>query len=186
MLWRIPSGRNRQMRMTKAEKRIAIAKDVLKQIKLRTYKPKAGTYVEISQEIAKTIPRSADVQLQDMLPKIKDCKVCALGACFMSSVRRFNGYSTGAANLGSVELSGYAEPITSTSHKMGSWETREQLRRFFSDKQLNLSECWFEGWDYDHFGGGAQRQGSPEAVAFRRKHRSPSKRMARNATASGL
>jgi len=78
--------------MASKKKIIAIAKDVLAQIKAKKLKFRKGYgYVEgrIEHKEMETIDLSA--QLQDKLEVLQPaCTVCALGSCFLSYVRLFN------------------------------------------------------------------------------------------------
>jgi len=92
--------------MTKAEKRIQIASDVIKQVKLGMLKPKFGTFIERKNPV-KIINRwghsikskdftnhdAEPTQLCNILERIK-CEVCALGAIFAETVKRYNDFES--------------------------------------------------------------------------------------------
>lgn len=65
--------------MTKRQKAVAIAKDVLKQIAAKTYKATPGVYV--MQKIRRTPPPAFSAK------DLKKCEVCAIGSCFVSAAR---------------------------------------------------------------------------------------------------
>lgn len=89
------------MRMTKAQKRVEIAKDVLKQIKSNKYTPTSGIWVmdsngyEVDDLIsyARHVAEEADaVDLKkDVVCRLNGtCSVCALGSLFVSAIDKFN------------------------------------------------------------------------------------------------
>lgn len=67
--------------MTRAQKRVAIARDVLKQIKLKT-KIRSGRYWDL--------PRNQSVYGRSDLRKPIVCRCCAAGAAILSGIRLFN------------------------------------------------------------------------------------------------
>jgi len=88
------------MRMTKAEKRVEIAKDVLKQIKANKYRPTSGVWVMDANgnEVSDLIYRARDKDCYAVVDLKKDvvcklngeCDVCALGSLFVSAIDKFN------------------------------------------------------------------------------------------------
>jgi len=77
---------------TPEQKRVAIAKDVIKQIRAKFYKPESGTYFQID------LPDSYGIRVTDSIEKFDKamtsikrkggtCEVCAIGGCFASLVR---------------------------------------------------------------------------------------------------
>lgn len=118
--------------MTKAQKRVQIAKDVLKQLRIGRLKPKKGVYVEPKTAInIKSV--EPDIQVQKLI-KDKACKVCALGSLMVCAIDRFN----------KLKLS-----ETSSYSKLDIFD-RTYLMKFFSYNQLEFMEAAFEGW----YGGG--------------------------------
>lgn len=124
--------------MTKKELRIAVAKDVLKSLRILLVTP--GVYVKtvevrpITNFISTNSQKSAS-NLQ------KHCKVCALGACFLSLVKIDNKFDF-ASNVEAVDeysFKRYVEP--------GALFRR--LEKVFSAPQLYLIEAAFEDWDPD-------------------------------------
>lgn len=123
--------------MTKAETRVQIAKDVLKQIKLGTLKPKNGTFIERLRPFRRKSAfggtyneycfydedKPHPEQLCEVLEKLP-CKVCALGGIFAATVKRFNKFES-VPNLNMDE--GY-----------------DYLNSYFSKQQLDMIECSFE------------------------------------------
>lgn len=129
------------MRLTKAEKRVEIAKDVLKQIKANKYNPTCGIWVmdsygyEVDDLISytKVVKETDAVDLKkDVVCKLNGtCSVCALGSLFVSAIDKFNHTKL---------LPGYyvdfAVPEDSKYNPLLKW---------FSAKQLLLIETTFEG-----------------------------------------
>jgi hypothetical protein len=160
---------------TKAEKRVAIAKDVLRQLAAKKYRATPGTYCQLREHDAKKLDRCSNDQLQGALPQLRSCAVCALGAAFMSAVAKFDNLSICGANLGLAEGDFYVR----TSPNRGL--IFSHLEKFFSRRQIAEIECHFEGWakQYDSMDpDSAFMAGSDRAVAFKRKWRSPGRRLA--------
>jgi hypothetical protein len=119
-------------KMTKSEKAIAIAKDVLKQLNARKYTATPGTYV-----YAKTSRKPPPaIGIADM----KTCKVCALGACVVS-----------AARLGGTRV--FNEVIrvdpTSTGYEFASNDTFISLRKYFTEFEAEAMESAFERYKWN-------------------------------------
>lgn len=101
---------------------VAIAKDVLAQIKARRYTPEQMIYVS-----GIDLPIDRTQQLQPILQeKGMKCDVCALGATFLSCVRLFNDFTVPAYFDDSV--------------------MRQKLGKFFSCAALKSIEREFECW----------------------------------------
>src|SRR5438132_12605448 len=71
---------------TAAQQRVAIMRDVIKQIDVGGITPWSGVYLGIDYA------RINQGVLQKVKSPLKKCKVCALGAAFLSSVRLYNQY----------------------------------------------------------------------------------------------
>jgi len=107
---------------TKPELRVEIAKDVLKHIKANSFIPEAMTYFEVKSK-HKYVGR----QLKDILPKIKECRVCAIGGMFYSYVMRHNNYEIDVDGVRCVDP-----------------DENRKLMSMFTTKQLELIEGAFE------------------------------------------
>ena len=128
------------MRMTKAEKRVEIAKDVLKQIKANKYQPSCGVWVidadgnEVYDFICRGRNKDCDATIdlkKDVVCKLNGrCDVCALGSLFVSAIDKFNH----------TKLSPDAH-VDFTEHKNSDYNP---LLKWFSAKQLLLIENTFE------------------------------------------
>jgi hypothetical protein len=125
-------------KLTKAQMRVAVARDVIKRIRARSIKPTSGLYLNTSFHL--DISRNdVSKQIIEQLPK--KCEACAIGGMFLSSLRLYNKYKpnkyllTGNANdtLGPVSTL-----ISSVSMR------EDQLKKYFTDKQLGLIENVFE------------------------------------------
>ena len=117
--------------MNKSEKRIAIAKDVIKLIKAKKITVQTEHYF-----IARTKSSYIGKQLKEVLPKIKTCQVCALGGLFYSYVMKYNNYEIAGSGIGSVNVR--------------DGNMRRLLEDIFTLKQLTLIECAFEKADINH------------------------------------
>lgn len=131
--------------LSKVNARIAIAKDVLAQLKAKTFRAESGTYCHFIAKNNKLIFRQGDVEqkrdMQDILKKrMHHCNVCAKGALFVSMVRKYD-----------------AVPVTHTLSLQGRYLSgnfvTSYLNQYFSKSQLQLIERTFEnifnGRDYD-------------------------------------
>lgn len=105
-------------KLSEEDKRVAIAKDVIKQIKAGKYYASTGTYVNLDVKL------SDDTSLQKHFDEIT-CDVCALGGLFMSNVK-FNNQCT--------------------YNELGCGKFLDLLK-YFSKEQLFLIEIAFEGWE---------------------------------------
>jgi len=75
------------MKQTKAQLRVAIAKDVVKQIKNKKYIGHTCFYATLNNLLTPIV--DLDASLQDLINKSKKnikCEVCVLGACFVSLI----------------------------------------------------------------------------------------------------
>lgn len=120
--------------LTKAEKRIAIAKDIIKQIKAKMIIPESGIYI---------VPRKnrfleEDKQLDEYFSKTP-CGACALGACFIGIVDA--GDKLKVSDI--LTLNDYSTRFTMSDLDMSS-KWRDELRRIFSPLQLSMIESAFE------------------------------------------
>jgi hypothetical protein len=114
-------------KMSKKQQRLAIAKDVLAQLRAKKYQARPGTYAdsEVMNVIDANTYGNFDLQ-QCLLSKNPECEVCALGASFVSLSR-----------LGDkVDWSLSQAPHSS-------------LDPIFGKKQVQLIEAAFEGWEPD-------------------------------------
>lgn len=107
------------------EFRILLAKDVIKQIKLKKLIPEHYAYF-ISTDLW---DEKADKSVQEILKKKQTtCKVCALGALWASKVKHIN-----EATVGELDAD-YPAKI------------QKDLQVIFGYEQVELIEKYFEGW----------------------------------------
>ena len=116
-------------KLTKAEMRVAVAKDALKQLELEKYKACRGTYVDWNLE-DKIRESDEDEQVQKIIKEHEStCQICARGALLMSSIRKFNDVTVKDFNK--------------------NWEKKS--KQIFSTQTLELAEIAFERWNkLDH------------------------------------
>lgn len=110
--------------------RVTIAKDVIAQIEAERYFAKGGSYVRISEE------DNYNGSVKENFEKIKNCKVCALGGCFLSIVRFKNN-----VNFDEITDIGAGQFVNNSKFK-------QILTSIFPAQQLVLIENAFEngGW----------------------------------------
>lgn len=123
--------------LTKAQKRVLIAKDVLKWIRAGAIKTRSGVYVHETRpykRLSLTPEESLQSKVQDL---VNNCEFCALGALFIGAVDKFNKIEVPCGVRRASELSGDA--------------VFSSLEKWFSRKQLDQIESAFEGWGHDTF-----------------------------------
>jgi hypothetical protein len=168
------------MNKTQRKKAVAIAKDVLLQIK--NLNVLQCIYLEIEGQNP-TVECEGE-SLQKFLPELlkdKKCSVCALGACFLSHVNLFNNFDV------SSELAQYGTEDTDGMFKL--------LTQSLGTKNMALIESAFELEDFvdghlcEELGGYFPAGYIPRekkipfalvlaAVAFGAKHKDSSRRLA--------
>lgn len=108
--------------LNKAQKRVAVAKDVLKH--LDEMRIVTGSYVTIDLNDLYVFGKS----LSKAFPKIRsDCEVCAIGACFLSIVGIVD-------NIGATKIDWGYDKCDMIDH----------LKLVFSQNQIGLIETAFE------------------------------------------
>jgi hypothetical protein len=172
--------------MTKQEKRVAIAKDVLAALKAKKLKPKAGIYAMPTKKTTLRQVGAADAdglvnpdaKLCSVFGQLESCTVCGLGALFVSAVKRdekvpirktpsmYNSYDAI-----------YDAYDTDREWGISGHEVYDYLSKFFSNFQLmqieNAFECQGMNTDRNGFVKGPLRN----AALMYHKIESPSKRM---------
>lgn len=105
---------------TNAQKRVVIARDVVKQLDAKKIIAEAGVYLSVP------IPRLTRIN-QEILsgPASPVCRVCALGALFISRIRLFDAFDGTTTSLDRFDL------ICS-------------LQRIFGERRLDTIENFFE------------------------------------------
>ena len=118
-------------KMTASQKRVQIARDVIKQVELKRVTPTRGVYVE-NFGVAFPINSSEFSELSKS--QLDSCSACALGSMFLSAVDRKNKLSM--LNMGSY--------VPGQHLNLYSDDTRDYLGKFFSQEQLAEIEDSFE------------------------------------------
>lgn len=118
--------------MSKANARVAIAKDVLAALDARKITATSGSYGSI---LFDKPFMTGTVNVRETLPSMTSCYVCALGAAAIALVGRDNNLDT-EVNLGSFRM------------RIDDDEYREMLREYFSPVQLAMIESAFETQNY--------------------------------------
>ena len=111
----------------KAKLRVAVAKDVLKQLGENKIKPVRGMFVEWEGGRDLVLGK----ELQPQMDKMGNCRVCNLGALFLSTVRLDDKF------------------ICASTWHAGEFDVIPRLRKLFDPRQLELLELAFErgkGW----------------------------------------
>ncbi len=134
----------------KAEMRVAIAKDVIAQIKAKKYNPMQGCWVEQvdGPDYDDWLFEKAEnckVDVQVYTKSIKKCNVCALGSLFVSAVNKYNNVYGTFETVSTMEVFDFKET-----------NNNSPLLRYFTINQIKLIEHTFEGgvgavyFDDDH------------------------------------
>lgn len=119
--------------MTKPQQRVAVAKDVIKQLNNGFLDAREGVYFRPEFNEIIEIP-----QLDKAITQIKKqgghCTVCGIGGCFVSLVRLGDKVET-------EEIFGvFIEPRDSGD----DYKMKQLLRKVFTPDQLSMIECAFE------------------------------------------
>ncbi len=113
--------------MSKMEKRVALAKDVIASIKSKKYKVKTGYYLQLFNTKGGGIKR---LSKENYEKEEIQCEVCAIGSLFVSNFKQNSSLK-----------------ITSNDDKMIN-----SLKGIYSENELRLLEYFFEAEDvYDIF-----------------------------------
>lgn len=111
--------------MTPAQKRMAIARDAMKQIEAKKYVIKRNRYLDLPQ--VGGYAGLADALFNQETLKTVQCRVCQVGACLASAIRLFNKIQTKCIGSESREIT-------------------RLLSEWFEQDQLALMEVAFEGY----------------------------------------
>ena len=133
----------------KRERAVAVAKDVLKIMKKPTVEASQSTYITAPLEITKG---DEDKEVQELLPDImKDCKVCALGACMLAKIGLYGDCKVRDIFENITNVYEYYSP-TSKLNGLGE-NIHDELRSIFSYKQMDMIESAFEQSEMYSYGG---------------------------------
>ena len=132
--------------MTKMEKRVAVARDVIASIKSLKYNTEAGTYLTMTK-------RGCDEDVRVSILNLKKpdvvCNVCAIGSMFVSNIKKTNTNS-----------------LSEKNNKMIS-----SLSELYTERELRFLEFAFEGSDVDdQFQTDEATASRHDAKSFYREH----------------
>lgn len=116
----------------KANRRVAIAEDVLKWLRTKKLTIKTQTYCRFNDEYDLYKFDGDDMQavMGKIITPFKPCSVCAKGALFIAAVDKFNSVKVRAFGMNDEDV------------------VMEPLLAYFTEEQLNLVEAAFEGWNH--------------------------------------
>lgn len=123
-------------KMTKPQRAVAVAKDVLAQIKAGNYTCEVGGYVNLETPPIEDLPDNCKVSAAIFNPSDLQCQVCARGAMFMSAIRKFNKFDF-------VKDSSQDDGVRNLLHP-DSPKFRKIEDTIFSREQIGLIESAFE------------------------------------------
>jgi len=136
---KLAKDRARRFRhMSKARKRVAIARDVISQLQSKRLIPKPSHWVTVHSWL--TERPAAGVDLREELIKSSGCTVCAMGAIFVSAVMREPDVKVSDDIM-----------VGKRSEVANHGQIRSKLIKYFTDNQLKLIELAFErgrGWNF--------------------------------------
>lgn len=129
-------------KLSPAEKRVQIARDVLAQLASKRLIARGRTWLRQPEKDmlleTKTALKNKDVELQTVLSGLKKCEGCALGGMFMCAVERADNLKISQLiNFDTVERN--KEDLIVEGDDAFSY-----LGKFFSRNQLDLIESAFE------------------------------------------
>lgn len=116
-------------KLGKREMRVAIAKDVLKQLKIKAYSLGGGYFFSEDQffRYSGGFLEADGPALQQAVKEMKHCSVCAIGAAVISGIRLYDG-------------------VTGESLDPGKGQHSVAGQRFFTENELAVMERLYEGW----------------------------------------
>lgn len=179
--------------MTEAQRKksVAIAKDVLKNMKLMRVETK--TYFAVPLDINLQIGVELKDQLGKLLTPAKPCRVCALGACLISHVNLYDDFKVPERTERSYPYDPYARLYDDDfeDELIDSMGARNMV--LIEDAFELTCQSWYgrgnfdvEGYDVDHVeeedeaitDPTAKQQLRLDAIAFGQRYADPEKRLA--------
>ncbi len=128
---------------TNAQKRVQVARDVIEQLNTKQIISNPGRYFAgLQQENPLNIKVDGDTQVKAILEELPPCKVCALGACFVAMMRRYNEHTvrdlipTGSNSTNYASLREHLGTLSALT---------SYLSTLFSADQIKLIEVAYEG-----------------------------------------
>ena len=130
--------------------RVAVALDVLAQLRTKKYVASGGTYVmmqgraigEELQDRERNGEENPTLELQDVLPKLPPCDVCAIGASVLSYARLFDN-----TPIGVTRAMAWGSQLRITYEGDGIIGAPEFLAAKLGAEFSGTIEMVFEGWD---------------------------------------
>jgi hypothetical protein len=118
----------KKKRPTKSQIQVAIAKDVVKQVKLNKFIASRGNYLEITDRTFENKLYSLNrvTPKKHVQERIKTCSVCAIGGVFVAAFNKFDKLS--------------AQDLVTNDDSM----MVDYLKKWFPTDQLRLMEAAFE------------------------------------------
>lgn len=133
-------------KMTREERKVAIAKDVLLQLRKKTIVAEAGTYFtndDVIQLLTEHSEELLDKDVSEILADVPECNVCAIGAAFVCAVKKLDNLKV--KDLYSVKAGGYGDFNRNDMVKyLGSHGVE-----IFNGRELTLMEQEFEIYGRD-------------------------------------
>lgn len=161
-------------KMKPEEKRIAIAKDVIAQLKAKRYKARTGQYLTVKPS-KNSMPSNNKEQLIGVLCDVDTkCNCCARAAIFASAVSNFNNYKFKEASEYRFE-SFFADSVYDKQFDFSSEDIEGTERKYFNPKQIEMIETCFE-MD-EEFSYSLTEQIASAAVAYGKSMGNAEKRM---------
>jgi len=125
--------------------RLRILLDVVSQLDAHKLIAEQGIYVKFNEKVPNsTINKRGDMQsnLKNLVSKTRPCRVCALGACFISAVSLFDKVQT--QDILAEELVIGSRTRTEIRHDIEEPNMREKLLPYFTSLELGTIEALFE------------------------------------------
>ena len=122
-------------KLSKPEQRVAIARDVIKQIDTGFYIAQQGTYLAVGDFSKNIVSEKFDRVLGSIKRQGGNCDVCGIGACFTSLVRL--GDKVNTSDL-------ISENLIESGDNFGDTVMKYKLKEVFTPVQLSMIECAFE------------------------------------------
>ena len=122
-------SKNSQWKLSTAlEKRIILAHDIIEQIKTNKFIASKGTYIKdikFNEGDYYDTPDNCNLDIKSNFNKVKECKVCAIGSLFLSTIK-------------------YDNKLKFCDLEYESAQRQSTLDNIFEPEQLYLIECAFE------------------------------------------
>jgi hypothetical protein len=142
-------------KLSPAKKRVAIAKDVLAQLKTKKFIAQSGTYVDTDVILTKAdLKRDASL----VLDKAPSCTVCGIGGLFVSAVCQ--------ADKAPVSQFGYNSGDEGADFQVDGQSAYNYLEQFFDSQTLVNIESAFEQESFSRWTDTETFHGSTDAKRF--------------------